>query len=370
MSTDSITTHELSDLEQKYNSFYVPSFKISIGGQVQFSPAKGRVSSLTVRTAVEKANRVSFSVAGVYDQTDGGLTGLEQKGLETGNKLEVKVGYGDSTPTIMTGKITDVKPNFPAGSAPTVDVIGHDHRYFMDQKSNDKSWDDSTVKSVTESIASKYDFEGIDIGPRGPDPPDQPQKIKTLVKDAESDLSFLKGLIQKYNYEMFSSKGVLRFRPAVKMEENQIASVSLTYGKGLRSYRRTTGSDKSEVKKTKYKGTNPRTGETVSGSSERDKPEGADEKRLFKAPMESDTEAEDRANSKSNELDHSLRSTATTIGLPDLRIGEWFKIDGLGSIAGQTYDGKYYLQAVNHTINDSGYSTDLEMSGLIPEGSG
>ena len=359
----------LADLEAKYDSFYVPTFEIDIGGETKFSPAKGRASSVRVRTAIEKANRVSFSLADVYDQRRRDFTDLTGEGVAVGNELTVRVGYGSKTEPVVQGKITDVKPRFPAESAPTVDVVAHDYRFFMDQASGDRSWDNTTVESATRSIAEKYGFSEVEIGTGGPDTgaPVTEQKLEQIVKDSESDLAFLKKLVRRHNYEMFSLEGVLRFRRPAKMEGDPDASVALTYGEGLRSYQRTAGSDRSQVGTVRYRGTNPRTGETVSGSSERDQFEGADEERLLKAPMTSDDEAEKRSKSKAGEIDHARRSSATTIGLPELRIGDWMAVSGLGSVAGQRYDGKYYLRAVDHVIDGSGYTTELQMSGPIPE---
>jgi phage protein D len=374
MSANPSNTDGLSDLEEKYGSFYVPTFEINIGGQTRFSPATGQASSVTVRTALEKANRTSFTVAGVYDQAQSDFIDLATTGVKIGKELEVKLGYGSETETVMLGRITDIKPTFPSGGAPTVAVIAHDYRYFMDQASIDRSWDNTTVESATGSIAKTYGFKRVEIGESRPSASGgatggsaSKEKLKQLVQDSETDLAFLKKLIKKHNYEMYSLGGVLRFRRPAKLEGNPEASVKLGYGGGLRSYQRTAGSDESKVKKVKHRGTNPRTGETVSGSSTRTQTEGSDEERLFKAPMESDEEAEKRSESKANAIDHARRSQATTIGLPDLRIGEWLEVTDLGSVAGQTYDGTYYLREVDHTIDNSGYSTQLQMSGPIPE---
>lgn len=358
-----------TDLAAKYDSFYVPTFEIEIDGETRFSPAKGQATSVRVSTALEKANRVSFSVAGVYDQAEGEFTGLDDKGLKAGNELEVRVGYGSDLEPVMTGKLTDVKPNFPSGGAPTVDVAGHGHRYFMDQASSDDSWTETTVQTPVEATASKYGFKKIDVGTEGPDTdaPMTDEELKQLVQDAETDLAFLKRLIRKHNYEMFAVGGVLKFRRPAELDDNPDASVCLEYGAGLESFQRRTGSDQSQVKEVKHKGVNPRTGETVEGSAERKQPDGADEARLLKAPMESDKEAEDRSSSKANDLDHQSRSTATTLGLPDLEIGQWIELRRLGSVAGQQYDGKYYIREVNHQFDGSSYSTKLEMSGPIPE---
>lgn len=364
-------TKTFADLEEKYDSFYAPAFEIDIDGTTQFSLAKGQASSVRIQTAVEKANRVSFSVTGVYDQSESDFTGLDEKGLETGNKLTVRVGYGSKFEPVMTGQITDLKPNFPSGGVPSVEVVGHDYRYSMDQAADDDAWDETTVEGAVESIAQEYDFERVEIGPEGP-PTGMASKLelKKLIKDSKSDLAFLKSLVRDYDYEMYSQAGVLRFRRPPEKQGSPSASVELSYGTGLRSFQQTTGSGKSQVKKIKHKGVNPRTGETVSGSSERKQSQGAkgaDEQRLLKAPMESDEEAEEKSKSKTTELNRQQNSSATTIGLPDLRIGEWVKLKGLGGIKDRDFGGLYYLEEVDHDFGNSGYTTKVSMSGPLPE---
>lgn len=362
-------TKTFAQLEADYDSFYVPTFEIEIDGTTQFSPAKGQASSVRIQTAIEKANRLSFSVAGAYDPSRGDFTGLADKGLKVGNTFEVRIGYGSTLETVVTGRITDVKPNFPAGGAPTVDVVGHDYRYHMDQASGDESWNNETVEAATRSIANKYDFDRVQIGRTSPAgaASGPPPKIKQLIKDSESDLAFLRKLVTTYNYEMFSSGGVLRFRKPPGLEGSPNPSVAIEYGNGLRSFQGKASADKSQVKTVKRKGVNPRTGEQVSGSADRKQADGADEARLLKGPAESDKEAELQSESKANEIDHERRSSATTVGLPDLKIGDWVEVSGLGSVSGQAYDGTYYLHEVDHVFDGSGFSTDLEMSGPIPE---
>lgn len=360
--------YSFADLEARYGSFYTPTFEIDVDGGQTFSPAAGRASSVKVQTAVERFNRVSFSVAGVYDQADGDFVGLEDSGLTVGTDITVKIGYEAQAelPTVMTGTITDVNPNFPSGSAPTVDVVGHDHRYSMDQTTGDDSWEESTVEAVAESIADSYDFERASIGNGGPGSAGTKEmELKRLVKEAESDFSYMKQLITKYDYEMFSRGGVLYFRRPPEKQGNPSATVELQYGKGLRSFQRTGGTAQSQVTTVEATGVDHSTGDSVSGSAKRDVEhgQGADERRLLKAGFESDTEAEKQAESEDTSLGRQQRSSATTIGLPVLQIGDWVKLTGLGSVSGQEYDGLYYLLSVDHSIERNGYTTNLTMTG-------
>lgn len=358
-----------ADLDDRYGGFYTPSFEIEIGGTVVFSPAKGRASSVRVQTSIEKANRVSFDVSGVYDQSKGTFEDLSKQGLSIGNSLVVRVGYAAQSklPTVMTGTITDVKPRFPAGGPPTISVEGHDHRYTMDQSTGDGSWENKTVDKAAASIADNYDFEGVDFGKKGPaSKTGSAPEVKRLVKESESDLAFMKQLLRRFDYEMFSRGGTLYFRRPPERRGKPTASVKLAYGKGLESFQRT-GGGQQQVSKVTAKGVNHSTGEQVSGSTSGPGQGERDDQRLLKAAYESDEEAKEQAKATETQLNRAQRSTATTIGLPALKIGDWVRLSGLGRVAGQRYDGLYYLLAVNHDIGGSGYTTKLTMSGPRPK---
>ena len=343
-----------ADLEATYDGFYAPAFEIDISGGETFSTAEGRASSVTVRTAVDRTNRVSFSVGGVYDQSAGDFTGVESAGLEVGSNLTVKLGYGSTLETVMRGRITDVNPRFPEASAPTLDVVGHDHRWAMGRASGDRSWDGSTVTDVAESLARGYGFDRVETGPSGGA---ADLELEHLTKDAESDLAFLTRLAETFDYELFSRAGVLWFR---RPPTDGSPALSLQYGRGLRSYQRRGSAGGEGVGTVTHRGVDHYTGKAVSGSATR---AGGDAEQVRNAPMESDREAERRSAATATGMDRERRSTVTTLGLPDLRIGDWLALTGLGSVGGRSYDGTYYVQSVDHTVDRSGYTTSADVSG-------
>ncbi len=349
---------EFADLERTYDSFYSPAFAIDIDGGTRFSTAQGPVSSVRVQTAIEKTNRISFTVGGVFDPQEGDFTGLDDQGLSVGNALTVSLGYGRAIKPVMKGEITDVKPTFPEGEAPTVDVTGHDYRDAMDQTAGDKSWDESKITAATRAIAENYGFDSLEIESGGPGGGASELELKQLVKDATSDREFLQTLSEQFDYEMFLRAGVLWFRRPTKDES---PSVSLTYGRGLRSFETTKSSSKSQVETVKHKGVNHYNGIEVSGSTDRSGGDG--ETLLRKAPMESDTEATRRSEAEATDIDREAESDATTLGMPDLQIGKWIELTGLGSIGDRTYDGIYYVMEANHNVQESGYTTSVKLAG-------
>lgn len=350
---------EFADLEGTYDGFYSPTFVIDIDGGATFSPAQGRVSSVRVRTSVEKANRVSFTVGGVFDQQKEDFTGLETEGLTVGNGMTVALGYGSARETMVVGEITDVKPTFPEGEAPTVDVVGHDFRHAMDQATGDDSWSESAITAATTAILNSYGFRGVRVDPGGAASIlAMAFQLKQIVKEAESDRAFLQKLANRFDYEMFSRAGYLWFK---RPSSGESPDVSLSYGRGLRSFETAGQSGKSSVGTVTHKGVNHYTGEVVSGSASRS--EGDGEELLRKAAMESATEATRRSESVVTDIERDRRSTATTLGIPDLQIGRWIEVTGLGSIGDRSFDGTYYILEADHTIRESGYTTTTTLTG-------
>lgn len=350
---------EFADLDRAYDGFYNPTFVIDIDGGATLSPAQGRVSSVKVSTSIEKANRATFSVGGVYDQQQSDFTGLEDTGLAIGKGVTVKLGYGEAEETLMVGEITDLKPTFPEGSAPTVDVVAHDFRYAMNQGASDDSWSKSAITAATTAILNSYGFRGVKVDPGGPASVlAMAFQLKQIVKEAESDREFLEKLADRFDYEMFSRAGVLWFKRPSKTES---PVVSLTYGRGLRSFETTGRSDNSDVGTVKHKGINHYTGEVVSGTADRSGSDG--EELLRKAAMESATEATRRSEAAVTDIERDEQSTATTLGLPDLQIGEWVELSGLGSIGEESFDGTYYVLSADHAVRESGYTTTATLTG-------
>lgn len=348
----------LTALEGKYDGFYAPTFEIDIRDGATFSTAEGQASSVTISTGIEGVNRVSFSVAGVYDQQRSNFTGLARQGLVEGRHLSVEVGYGDTTEPIMTGQITGLKPSFPESDQPTVDVVGHDYRDAMKRSSTDDSWSGSTVEDVARSVAQRYGFSAVKVGGDGPSSAAGSKlEFKRLMKDAKSDHKFLQNLAQAFDYEQFSRAGEFTFR---RPNKDAAPTVSLTYGTGLRSFTAAERSAETSVGTVTYKGTNHYTGERLEGSSER--AAGGDAKIVRKAAMESNEEAQRRSMARATEIDRRDRHTATTVGLPDLRIGDWIELTGLGSIGDRSFGGRYYVMEATHNLGGSGYTSRVSLS--------
>lgn len=347
-------TMDFSALEKKYDSFYAPTFEIDIDDGETFSPAQGQVSSVRIRTAIDRINRVSFTVGGVYDRVDSDFVGLDSAGLSVGSKLTARLGYGSATEPVVVGKITDVQPSFPEGDAPTVSVVAQDYRHAMSQSTGDESLKEETITGAAKTIGGKYGFNGVETGTGDV----SELELKRLYRDAKSEYGFLSYLAKKFDYELFSRAGTMFFR---RPPAERSPAASLIYGQGLRSFEVAEKGSQSESKTVKHTGVNHHNGRSVSGTSERSG-EGDGGTVVEKAGMESDTEATQRSEATTTAMDRERTSDVTTLGLPDVQIGEWLDLNGLGGVGGQTYDGVYYVLSTTHTVRKSGYTTKFTVS--------
>lgn len=355
-------------LERQYDGFYAPTFELSVGSGTTLSPAEGWVTRVQVRTALDRANRVSFELGGVYDQASGTFKGL-QPAIKAGTSLDVKVGYGSRTELVLAGQITSVRPRFPADGAPTVRVVGHDYRHAMAQATHDESWEKTSVPAVAEKLLANYSkqFKGTQIGPEGPGAGDgagglsglQQKLFEKQFKSAESDFQFLGRLAETFGYELFSREGVFHLRQPPDAPTGGPA-VELSYGTSLQSFTPAQPGGTDQVGTFEIRGYDPKSGEPITGTADRQG--GGDQKRVKAEPVRSPEEAEQRAKAEARKADRQERSDGETLGLPDLRIGDWVGLTGLGGEGSLGFDGTYYLHEVTHTVGQSGFSTSFSVS--------
>lgn len=353
----------ITQLEARYDGFHVPTFEISLGrGGTELSPARGHVSRVRVQTALDRANRVSFSVGGVYDRASGTFAGLDESVFRTGTRVAVEVGYGSATEPVLVGEITSVRPRFPSDGAPTVDVTGHDYRFAMAQATHDESWDGATVSRTAERVLAAYEdrFEGVTVGSGGPggSVAVADETFEKLFQSAQSDYQFLRGLADRYGYELFSRAGHCHFRRPPASGE---PAVELRYGRSLRSFTPAQPGGSARVGSVEVRGYDPTAAEPVSGTAE--PRSGGDGREVIHAPVRSTTEARQRAQARAQELDRRERGRAETLGLPELRVGEWLGLTGLGGAGSALgFDGTYYVHEVTHAVDTSGYSSSVTLS--------
>jgi phage protein D len=339
----------LAELGKTYDDFYAPRFELLLGGQV-YEQTHGIISGVSVDNAAEKADRFSFTIEGVYDEAKGEFTGLEWSRFETDAEVEIKMGYGDTTETLLVGQIEEHRLNFPAQGAPSVDVSGYGLRHEMQDDSKSRTWDETTHSDVVEEVANEYRFDTVDVESTD-------EQHAKVVQNDESDLAFVERLASKNgtdgkSYQVTIRRDEFRFGPAPDDEE---ATVTLAYGDALQSFspEYRTGS---QVGKVEVRGYNVDDAAGVTGTAESDGP-GSGTERVHE-PVGSQSEAETVAQARLGRIEEDrLSGRGESIGLPEIKAGKPVELERLG----ERFSKKYYVETATHRVGSEGYTTSFSV---------
>ncbi len=337
----------LTNLEDDYDHFYSPRFEVQLGGRT-IREADGTITGLSVETALDRTNRVSFTLNEPYNHEQGGFPGFADQPVTKGTSVVVKMGYGNTLRRLFSGTVESAQPNFPASGGPTVQIGGRDRSYAMTKRKRSQSWDDTTLSAIVTDVASGYDFEGMAVDV----PSSADIRFAKRVQQDQTDYAFLdERIAQRFGLELFVRDGTLYCR-----EPDPLATpaLTLTYGRSLRSFRPSqedtdVGTGKVEVRDWDPSGKSEITATaTVPG--------GTGETSSRSVTVESQEEADRIATAAANEMAAGVSGQCETIGLPEIREGTVVRLDGLS----QPFDGPYYVKQTTHRMDDAGYTTSFE----------
>ncbi|WP_142860831.1 phage late control D family protein [Salinigranum halophilum] len=337
----------LTHLEDDYDHFYNPRFELELGGRT-VREADGTITGLSVETALDRTNRVSFALNEPYDHEQGGFPAFVDRPVTKGTSVVVRMGYGTTLRRLFSGTVESVQPNFPASGGPTVEVSGRDSSYAMTKSKRSQSWDDTTLSSIVTDVVSDYDFEGtaVDV------PSSADIQFAKRVQQEQTDYAFLdERIARRFGLELFVRNGTFHCRGPDPLATPVL---TLTYGRSLRSFRPNredtdVGVGEVEVRDWDASGKSEITATaTVPG--------GTGETSSRSIAVESQAEADRIATAVANELAAGVGGQCETIGLPEIREGKVVRLNGLS----QPFDGPYYVERTTHRMDDSGYTTSFE----------
>ena len=342
---------DFTDLQAEYGGFYNPRFEVSVGqaNPETFTEADGLVSGLNVETALDRLNRVSFTLNGVFDTKKRQFIAEYTETFQEGQLLEVRLGYGDTRKLVFRGRIDTLQPKFPESSAPRVTVSGHDLLDSLADGTGSGSWSETTLDVVVSDLVGDLDFRGKDVA--GAD-----ASFTRLAHPETSDYRFLTKIADEYGFERFSRAGVFHFR---EPQPDREPVLELEYGRGLLSFEPSADGGGSGVGTVKVRHWDEKRKTQIVGTAE--VTDGGSETRVHSTPVRSTAEAERRADAVARRLRKGPRSRGETLGIPDLEIGTVLDLDGLGD----DHSGSYYVESANHRIDASGYTTDFEVTEVV-----
>ena len=330
----------------------VPRFRVEIGS-LAVEETDGLFSSVRVDRRIDGADRFSLSVATRYDHEDGAFVDFDWEDVPVGAPVEIALGYGPELDPVLTGMVTEHETDFPAGGAPSITISGYGRYHALTKHVVTEQYDEQTDSEIAASIADAYGLRA-DVDPTG-------GGEEPVEQEYDSDAAFLEDKLAPRNeagtgpFEVFARLDELVFRAPRDDAEPQL---TLSYGESLQSFSPTL-TEAETHERIEVRHWDQRRKADILGVAEHEDGTGT---RTIRMPVASDEAAAAVAEAVlRRELHQRLTGNGTTVGLPQLTIGEPIHLTGLGD----RFSGIYYVESVTHSIDGGGYTTDFEVRAAL-----
>jgi len=343
---------------------FVPAFEIKVNN-VPLDPATAAsILDVTFTEHLDPPSEFSFRV------NDPTLKFIDQRAghFTEGTRVDVSMGYRGKTTLMIVGEIVALSADFPSSGPATLEVEGYDllhaatrgtaHRVF-DGPSPDTAASDGQVVS---QIASDLSLS--------PSVDSSLSRTEPWVQDHTTNLKMLEAVAAASGFFLWVDGSTLYF----KRNPPAPARVPLKWGQNLLSFspRLTTAGQVNAVEvrawdpvqKQAVTGRAQRKGSSLAATGEQQVARGAggrSERVLWRElGISSSQEAQALADRLlADQEQGSLRSSGSSVGRTDIRVGAILELSGIGR-----FSGDYQVEEVTHTIGDGGYQTTFQVRSL------
>jgi phage protein D len=356
--------------------FYVPAFEVwrldkqralppSVVRdvtQISYTDSLDRIDSYTLTLNNWDAERLAFK----YSDSDEFLPGIE---------LEIFMGYFGRDPLrrMISGRITAAEPTFPASGQPTLEIVGENVLRTLQNDKRSVAYRDMTDSEIAKAVGERL---GIPVR-TDPDAEAAEEHYEYVLQDNRPSIVFLLERAHRICYELYVEEHpqgrLLHFSPSLAVRR---PTYELEYGRSLVRFQPNldTTDQVGELTVRSWDPVNKRLIEhTARRSDLRTRGVGAarDQERIERSfqqarevltnyPVQTPQEARTVATEllECNKK-HMLTATGSTVGLPDLRAGNFIVIKGVG----ERYSGRYFVTGTTHSIGEGGYTTEFTCRG-------
>ncbi len=340
------------------DSFYAPRFDIRISSQTLSADISNQVLSVTCDIDLDMAGMFHFVVRNANNQL------IDSPLFDMGKNVEIHMGYGNNLQPIMLGEITSVEPSFPESGSPTLTISGYDKSYKLRHNQPDrKPYQYTTDSAIATQIAREAGLIPI-VDP-------SPIFHEKQLKQSSSDMAFLKERARANFFDVYVHWDKLYFQ----FPRPQTDTYVLEWGKNLSSYSprissaglaglQVIRSYNEELAQTiivfaRAADFNPDDIQKKLGSSALDLLLSLGRRVIRKEKIESSVDALTVAKSVMQEILEGMHEgSGNCIGIPTLQAGQHISIQGVG----KRFSGTYRLRKVTHTIDESGYRTNFDVT--------
>jgi phage protein D len=329
------------------------------------------VSQVEVDMVLGAASRFAFTVTDCYSHKlhafRSGRGDDLLKILSFGAELDICLGYGDarSTPTAVSGLVTEITTNFPEGGSPELAIAGYDHGFALTMGKNSRTWSNARDSDAAHEIASSNNISAT-IEPTS-------EQHAQIEQNQESDWEFLKKLADRNHFELYvDERRTLHFG---KPNDKAGAVVRLEYGQGLLSFK-PEANLAGQISRVEVYGWDRRAAKPIIGVATTGEESGLSGKSAgqylnafvrdpgkrptlrLRQPVFTQAEANQRAQAALDErAKQFLTGEGETIGLPEIRPDRNVELANLGFPFSKTY----YIQQATHKIDGNGYRTRFKV---------
>jgi phage protein D len=358
-----VTALLLENLSSNTQNFYAPRFEVEIENKKLDPVISKAIMDVSIEEKINDGASVSLTVHDEFDMARQEFKYLDHPIFKTGNKIAIKLGYGDKLYAMFMGTITAIEPSFFSGETPTLTLEGQDtSNDFIKKSSPEMEFVNKTNSEIAGTIAKKAGLLCVI------DKTDDvfPNKKKD---NNETCHAFLEQLAKESGRHYSLQGRTLYFVKSVSDKEE---IVTLELGKDLISFnpamRITQLFSEVEVRcNNPADPEKPFIGKAPKPGAEKDKEPGKKKgssiakerygplvKVISNISVKSKTQADEIARLELDKASRTLiEGRGECIGIPQIRTGVSIKLNKIG----KRFGGRYYVTGTTHTINDSGYRT-------------
>jgi uncharacterized protein len=338
----------------------LPDFDIRVNGAPLPMPARADVRAVTVEESVGEPAWFSIELSN-WDEEKLQVAWSDESLFAVGNGVEISLGYLDSLTKVLSAEITSLEPVFTAESPPTLVVAGYGHAHRLARGRKTRSFlkmkDSAIVSQIAREAGMRADVKDTKVA------------LPYVAQANQTDWAFLRERAARIGHEVLVRDKVLHFRPP---PVGTPAKQTLNIGGDVTEFRPRL-SAVGQVGEVTVRGWDvpkktPVVGKAVTGQEySLMGGHSTGPKTANKAFGKTATARVDLAPGTKADADMIalgalnvaalgfVRATLACGGRPDLQAGTVVGIEG----AGTRFSGSYYVTAVTHVLDATGYRTTL-----------
>lgn len=330
------------------------SYEVKLGGQTFNQPANDGVESIVVEDHVDMVEALTLRVSGAE--------GSPEWKAEIGTTVEVKMGEGSAL--LFKGEVTAVEPSFTVDGITSLTIRALDNAHRLSRGRKTRWFENKKDSEIAQTVGSESKLS-VEV-----DPTEEVHPY-TLQRN-ESNLTFMKRLAARNNFQVTVDEGKLIFKKA----DLSTKATDIKMGDNLRSLRMGFNS-MDQVAKVVVRGWDIREKKEIVGQADYNQVDkigsgdigasianskfGESTAYITDVPVSSQSQANEVAKAEMNRLARQFAKGSCVVdGNDALRAGQLVNFQGLN----MPHNGQFYIVSSRHTITaQGGYTTEITFCG-------